>query len=292
MSGIADDPTGARGTSVGGGASSSPLEAAGARRAEPDRPRVNIRYRDPLTGKRVAPDAPGAVPILPKPEAAAPARSAAAPQRRGPAKAKPAPRRRQETYQPAAEAPHPLDDLLRSNEETRARSGSTDTRGRPADASPGTEEDGYIDTGITRISLDAGEANNFDIPAHLCRRGWAYRWQTTTVLGQAVDAADMGFAHRQGWQPCTDRAIRSHFMPPTWDKKTIELGGQILLTRPQRLEKEAKVEMEKKAADQTLAKMRQAALAPPEQDKRMPRRILGLDIQGETGAYKDDPLRT
>lgn len=167
------------------------------------------------------------------------------------------------------------------------------TRGRPADGrqDEASEEDGYIDAGLSRRSLAEGEGNSFEIPDHLVKRGWVYQWQALSVVGQPSDPSEMGFASRQGWIPCKDPAIRKHFCAPGWEKPTIEIGAMMLMTRPKRLNDEAAREMREKADRQKRDKLQQALAAPMEQSPLMPRHVDTMQVEGEMGAYATDPRR-
>lgn len=200
----------------------------------------------------------------------------------------PPPERPERRVSRSALPPSPDRDADERNEDEKpAKAAKGPTRGRPMDYD---ESDGYLEQGQDRRPLDAAEGNSFEIPKHLERRGWVYEWKTTAVYMQPVDPADTGMIRRQGWQPCTDRYIRAHFMPPGWEKDTIEQRGMMLYTRQARLNIAAAEEARRKADEQKISKLKAALAAPTDQPHSMPRVRDAFSIEGEIGAYGDDPI--
>lgn len=125
-------------------------------------------------------------------------------------------------------------------------------RAEPARQPPGTTPE------ITRMSLEDRQMTTYDVPVHLRKPGWDYKWEVVTVMGQQVDRSLLRDAHRAGWRPelARDWPELAEGLKP--DEPIIE-GGQMLMGRPIHLSHEAQVEAYNRAKTQERDRMQAAS---------------------------------
>lgn len=104
-------------------------------------------------------------------------------------------------------------------------------------------------------------AGIFEVPSRYRKRDWDYQWATVKVLNEPVDAAVHADMKDAGWRP-VQPAEMPDMMPPGWEGKTIERGGQILYKRPAYLSQEARDEMKVRADQQLRDKFAAAQMTP------------------------------
>ena len=104
-------------------------------------------------------------------------------------------------------------------------------------------------------------AGIFEVPERYRKAGWDYQWATVKVLNEPVDAAVHADMKDAGWRPVTP-VEAPDMMPPGWEGKTIERGGQILYKRPAYLSQEARDELKTKADQQLRDKFAAAQMTP------------------------------
>jgi hypothetical protein len=119
-----------------------------------------------------------------------------------------------------------------------------------------------------RRSPQAAGSGIFELRPESKRKGWDYQWVTVSVLNQPVDQGTFVTVKDAGWRPVSPEEMPEE-VPPGWQGKTIERGGQVLMKRPEYLSNQARKE-QKEAADKALHdKYAQAQLTPPGSAKRI-----------------------
>lgn len=105
--------------------------------------------------------------------------------------------------------------------------------------------DGEILTRTRKEGIDP-----FDIPLAFIPHGWGYQWNAVNTYGNAeiFQAQNLEF-HQNGWRPVPASRHDGFFMP-RGHSGPITVRGQMLMERPEVLNKEAKAEQEFNAKQQ------------------------------------------
>lgn len=175
--------------------------------------------------------------------------------------------------------------------QTQAASAAELSR-NPTEMAASVDEDEFVDpdTGerLTRRSLDADNANPFHVPKELYRAGWDYEYKATHVLGAEIEAYNRTFEFEQGWRPVTettDPQMFARLKPPGWSEPTIRRGGCILMKRPMHLSREAAEELQNRADEQKMTRMKLAMQGSDDPIKGTRRHVQELQVEGEVGVH-------
>lgn len=124
-----------------------------------------------------------------------------------------------------------------------------------------------VDEITSWVSLEGGQVDPLMVPEEVKRAGWVVQWKVNSVLGSQDPTLKrrMTDYYRAGWRPVPgERGKGYFFLPGEAVPATIELGGQVLMERPEYIEKEAR-RLNKQAADGQLHnKLQEVGLAAPE----------------------------
>lgn len=129
------------------------------------------------------------------------------------------------------------------------------------------------------------EGNPFDLPEKDKKSGWDYAWWPVRIQGEQVDPSFIVEVREGGWRP-VDPKDMPNYMPPGWEKKFIERGGQILYTRPMHLTEESRAEDVKIAENQRYDKLKGALAGPAELQKVAPRQVMENELYGSVGTAR------
>lgn len=158
---------------------------------------------------------------------------------------------------------------------------------------PAAEIDPYDQSQYSRQSSLIDDATlghgAFFLPERLKKPGWDYEWKVTEVVGQPARASDRALEHNQGWRPAPAADWRE-ILPPDYERRNVEIDGQMLMMRPMRLSREAAEELNAKAMRQKEDKLKSALTGDPggvaNHDGRMPRLRPNITLEGEVGTHR------
>jgi DNA-binding CsgD family transcriptional regulator len=135
--------------------------------------------------------------------------------------------------------------------------GSTESRkAKPEDMPRGMGDNSGE---IYRQPLDERQINAYDLPDHLKKPGWDYKWEVTSVMGQPALRSLMRDAMKSGWRAERAGDWLGYADPLAKPDDAVEEGGQILMGRPIHLSHQAHTEMYNRAKSQERDRMQAAA---------------------------------
>jgi hypothetical protein len=114
----------------------------------------------------------------------------------------------------------------------------------------------------------------YSIPDHLKEKGWSYQWNRMTYYGKD-DVPEMTRMMDNGWRYVKpDSDIGKSYGMTTGDKDYIEIGGLVLMERPQSLTDEALEESRMRTAAQYDSLMGKSNdLSVPDGFRKFPKRV-------------------
>lgn len=133
------------------------------------------------------------------------------------------------------------------------------------------------------VSLEGGQTDPLMVPEQVKRTGWVVQWKVCSVLGSQDSAIKrrMTDYYRAGWRPVPgERGKGFFFLPGETVPATIEIGGQILMERPEHIEKHARQLNAQAARQQLTNKLEEVGLMSPENVRR---KLVGHKVVGEDG---------
>ena len=133
------------------------------------------------------------------------------------------------------------------------------------------------------VSLEGGQTDPLMVPEQVKRPGWIVNWKVCSVLGSQDSAIKrrMTDYHRAGWRPVPgERGRGFFFLPGEAVPPTIEIGGQILMERPEYIEKEARRLNAHAARQQLTNKLEEVGLMSPENVRR---KLIKHEVTGGDG---------
>lgn len=116
------------------------------------------------------------------------------------------------------------------------------------------------------VSLEGGQTDPLMVPEQVKRKGWVCQWKVTSVMGSqdSIIKRRMTDYYRAGWRPVPGERGRGYFfMPGEVVPANIELGGQMLMERPEHIEKHARMLNAQAASLQLQNKLEEIGMAVP-----------------------------
>lgn len=100
------------------------------------------------------------------------------------------------------------------------------------------------------VTRRGGSDDPLEIPEYLKEDGWSYQWVAMSCYGQPF-GQELNTMIRKGWDYVKPTSqVGKAFTYPGYDKDFIEVGGLVLMERPQSLTDEALEEMRMATAQQ------------------------------------------
>lgn len=117
------------------------------------------------------------------------------------------------------------------------------------------------------VSAEGGEFDPLYVPPQVKRKGFAYQWIATTVLNSQdtiIKRRVMTF-YRSGWKPVPGERGKGHyFLEGEAVPSIIEVGGQVLVEKPEHIDKHARMLNEQAAKNQVRDKMIEVGMMSPD----------------------------
>ncbi len=133
------------------------------------------------------------------------------------------------------------------------------------------------------VSSEGGNVDPIYVPPEMKRPGFAYQWITKSALGSedTVIKRRMSTFFRSGWKPVPGVRGKGYFFLDGEDvPPMVELGGLLLVEKPQHIEQHARKLNDQAAKRQLRDKMMEVGMAAPANVRH---KLVGTHTEGGVG---------